>query len=112
MLELLSREVPAEPTTLITRYQVTNRSDTAINGLTLAVRVTDRTTGAILVQPSDCYVSHYRRLEVSSVVDFDCETKQVVPELVQLFVQADPRFELSPVLRFVQLTNGRDLMFE
>ena len=112
VLELLSREMTAGSTTLTTRYQVTNRSDTAINGLTLAVRVTDRTTGVVTIQPSDCYVSHYRRLEVSSVVDFDCETKQVAPELVQPFLQSDPRFEVSPVLRFVQLTNGRDLMFE
>lgn len=112
VLELLSREMPAGSTTLTTRYQVANRSDTAINGLTLAVRVTDRTTGAVMIQPSDCYVSHYRRLEVSSVVDFDCETQSVSPELATLFVQADPRFEVLPVLRFVQLTNGRDLMFE
>ena len=111
-LELLSREVLAEPTTITTRYQVTNRSDVAINGLTLGVRVRDKTTGLELIQPSYCFVSHYRRLESGATADFDCETKQVAPELVQPFLQSDPRFEVSPVLRFVQLTNGRDLMFE
>lgn len=112
VLELLSREVIVSPTTLTTRYQVTNRSEVAINGLTLGVRVRDNSIGLDLIEPSDCYISHYRRIEAGSVVDFDCETPQVAPEIVKLFVQSDPRFELSPVLRFVQLTNGRDLMFE
>ncbi len=111
VLELLSREVLAEPTTVTTRYQVTNRSGVAINGLTLGVRVVDRTTGREMIQPSYCFVSHYHRLESGATADFDCETKQVAPELVQPFLQSDPRFELSPVLHFVQLTNGRDLMF-
>lgn len=112
VVELLSREVLGEPTTIMTRYQVTNRSDTTINGLTMGVRITDRQTGVDLIQPSYCYVSHYQRLQPTSVVDFECETKQVAPEIAQVFVEGSSRFELSPVLRFVQLTNGRDLMFE
>lgn len=112
VVELLSREVLGEPTTIMTRYQVTNRSDTTINGLTMGVRITDRQTGVDLIQPSYCYVSHYQRLQPTSVVDFECETKQVAPEIAQVFVEGSSRFELSPVLRFVQLTNGRDLMFD